>query len=130
MKKNLIICLALLISTVGFSQSHSIKKDINGEATYINEEIKLKNVAIEVTVDSEEEIKSTFTTKGLKELLDETEDGEEISFKIICNGEKMSNGLKSHMSYTVKGNTDNKEDFLKRIKKIRKAAIKYYKNKN
>lgn len=128
MNKNLIICLALLISTFGFSQSHSIKKDINANATYVNEEIKLKNVNIEVTVDSAEEIKSTFSTKGIKELLDETDEGEDISFKIICNRVKMSNGSKSHVSYEVKGNTDNKKEFLKRIKKIRKSAIKYYKN--
>jgi hypothetical protein len=128
MNKNVIICLALLILSFGFSQSHSMKNDINAEATYINEEIKLKNVSIEVTVDSAEEIKSTFTTKGIKELLDDTDEGEDISFKIICNGVKMSNGSKSHASYEVKGNTDNKKQFLKSIKKIRKAAIKYYHN--
>ena len=75
MKKNVIICLALLVSTFGFSQSNS---------TEINDNIKLKNVSIEVTVDSAEEIKSTFTTKGIKDLLDETDENEVVTFKIIC----------------------------------------------
>ena len=62
-------------------------------------------------------------------LLNLTEEGEELSFKIKCNGKKMSNGVKSSMSYEIKGNTNDKKTFLKNIEKLRKAAIKYYKSK-
>ena len=129
MRKNLFTCFALLIVAISFSQSQSIVKNINGDATSINEEIKLKNVSIEVTVDSAEEIKSTFTAKGMEELLEKTGEGEEIYFKITCNGKNREDGVKSHVSYEVKGNTDDKKQFMKMIKKIRKAAIKYYHTK-
>ena len=42
----------------------------------------------------------------------------------------MSNGVKSSMSYEIKGNTSDKKTFLESIKKLREAAIKYYKSKN
>ena len=41
----------------------------------------------------------------------------------------MSNGKKSHISYTVEGNSNEPEAFLKSIEKIRTSAINYYNNK-
>ena len=120
--KNLITCLALVVTTLGFSQS----KTALGE---VKETTKVENMSITVTVDSLEEIESTFKVADIKEILDMSEANETISFKIVCNGETMSNGAKAYMSYTVEGNTDEPESFLKSVRKIRNSAIKYYKNK-
>lgn len=125
MGKNLITSLALLLAIVSFGQA----KTINGNAKINDGAVSIEDVSIHVTVDSAEEIKSTFTIGAIKELLDESAESKEISFKITCNGSKMASGVKSHVSYEVKGNTDDKKNFLRSIKKIRKAAIKYYQSK-
>lgn len=70
MPKNLCTCVTLLIMAISFSQSQSIVKNIHGDATGVTVEVKLTNVSIDVTVDSAEEIKSTFTSKILEELLE------------------------------------------------------------
>jgi len=124
MKKNVIVCLALLISALGFSQS----KPANG--LVVKETPKVEQVSVVVTVDSAEEVESTFKLEDIKELIASSDDNETITFKIICNGKEMSNGLKSHMSYKVEGNSDDVEGFLKSVEKIKSSAIKYYQNKN
>lgn len=122
--KNLITCLVVLVTTLGFSQS----KSINGVVT--EHTTKIENIALIVTVDSAEEIESTFKLDSIKEILESSNDNETISFKIICNGDEMSNGKKSRMSYAIEGNSNDTESFLKSVEKIRASAIKYYKNKN
>ena len=122
--KNLLTSLALMVTLLGFSQSTSI----NGKVTKTQPE--LEDVTVSVTVDSAEEIQSTFKVEDIKELLDITGENETLTFKIVCNGRTMSNGKKSHMSYTVEGNSNDPEAFLKRIEKIRTSAINYYNNKN
>jgi len=121
--KNLITCLALLLTTFAFSQS----KSINGKI--VDDTPKVERVSVTVTVDSAEEIESTFKLENIKEIIESSEDNETMSFKIICNGDKMSNGKKTSMSYKVEGNSNDKESFLKSVKKIRTSAIKYYKNR-
>ena len=119
--KNLIaIFLSVLFVTISYSQT-----DQNN-----SKEIKIEKLHIEVTVDSAEELDATFKLDEIKQILDEIEDGEEISFKIICNGEVLSNGVKSNMTYKVNGNSENSESFLKSVEKIKKAAIKYYKRRS
>ncbi len=122
--KNLIMSLALVITMLGFSQS----KSINGAVA--KEQPKLEDVSVTVTVDSAEEIESTFQVEDIKEILESTDENETITFKIICNGRTMSNGEKSHTSYSVEGNSNRPEAFLKSIEKIRTSAISYYNNKN
>ncbi|GGI55802.1 hypothetical protein [Winogradskyella haliclonae] len=122
--KNLITVIALCLSASIFGQSLNLKGEVK------DNDVKVENVKIEVEVDSIEEIESTFTIEDFKQLLDETTEGEDLTFKIKCNGKKMSNGLKSSMSYEIKGNTSDKETFLENVTKLRKAAIKYYQSKN
>lgn len=120
--KNLILPLLLLVSFLGYSQSKDSQQlEI--------EEVKVQRLDVVVTVDSLEELESTFNLEDIKEMMDLTEDDEPLTFKIICNGELMSNGEKSHMSYKVKGTSGDEETFLKRVEAIRQAAINYYKNK-
>jgi hypothetical protein len=67
--------------------------------------------------------------KDFKNVLNDVSEDENVSFEIICNGNQMSNGKKSRVSYKVKGNSNDLKGFLKTVKKVRKGAINYYKNK-
>ncbi|MFT4610681.1 MAG: precorrin-2 methylase [Glaciecola sp.] len=122
--KTVFTILGLLIAAVSFSQT----QDLVGKVT--TENTKITNLSVAVTVDSAEEVESTFNMKDIKNILNEIEDNGEISFEIICKGDDMINGTKSTLSYRVNGNSSDLKGFLKRIKKIRKAAIRYYNNKN
>ena len=117
--------LALIIVTVSFAQT----KNLQGDVKISDKKAKIERMSIHVTVDSEEEVKSTFTVNDIEEIFDDVKDGEEISFKLTCNREKTGNGLKSNISYSIKGNSNNKKEFLKSIETIRQKAIKFYKSK-
>lgn len=122
--KNVFKILMLLVVTVSFSQTNIADEEVTID------DVKISNINVSVTVDSAEDIVSTFNVKDIKELLELSEQNEPLSFEIICNGDKMSNGKNTTLSYRVKGNTNDSKDFLKSVKKVRKAAIKYYKNKS
>ena len=96
----------------------------------IIKDVKIENISIKVEVDSAKELKSTLKKDDFEEILDETQLHEVITFELKCNGEPMSNGSKASVSYTIKGNTNNKEEFLQGITKIRTDAIKYYNSQN
>ena len=121
--RNLLTILTLLITTISFSQSNSL----NGKVT--SNDIKVSDLSISVTVDSAEEVESTFKIEDVKELLAEVKSDENISFEITCNGKAMSNGKKSKFSYKVNGSNKDIDGFLKNVEKMRKAAIEYYNNK-
>lgn len=124
--KKLILPLLLLIGSLGFSQTKSVEEI---EIIKKIEETKVESVDVVVTVDNIEELESTFTIDDVKEVFDLSEGKESVSFKLVCNGEVMSSGKKSKMTYIVEGTSDDKETFVLRVEKIRNAAIKYYKNK-
>jgi hypothetical protein len=121
--KNVFTILGLLLATFSFSQSNNL---IGSDA---NSEFEISNLEISVTVDSAEEVESTFKTEDIKEILKQLDGEEDVTFKITCNGDMMSNGVKSKMSYMIKGNTKKTDAFLKLIEKMRNGAINYYKNK-
>jgi len=111
--KTLFTILGLLIATSSFAQSTN----------------KVTDFKILVTVDSAEEIESTFKVNDFEEVLSEVDDNEDVTFEIVCNGDTTASGKKTTLSYRVAGNTNDVHGFLKSVKKVRKAAIKYYKNK-
>jgi hypothetical protein len=121
--KNVFKTLMLFAVTFSFSQTSAVQEEVTMD------DVKVSNINVSVTVDSAEEIFSTFDVKDLKELIELSDQNEPLSFEIICNGDKMSNGKNTTLTYRVKGNTNDTKDFLKSVKKVRKAAIKYYKNK-
>ncbi len=121
--KTVFTILGLLVATVNFSQAQNL------EANVTTQDTKIINLSVSVTVDSAEEVESTFNMKDIKKILNEVEGNEDLSFEITCNGEEISNGVTSKVSYRVTGNSSDTKGFIKSIKKIRKAAIKYYDNK-
>ncbi len=123
MFRNVITNVVLLSSILGFGQSISAKGMI------VKETIKIENVAVTVTVDSAEELESTFKLDDIKELIEDAGKNETFTFKIICNGKPMSNGVKSHISYKVEGDSEDIDSFFKSVETIRSAAINYYNSK-
>ena len=122
--KNLILSLVLIISSLSYSQN-TIQKDLD-----VKKEVRVESVDVVVTVDSATELESSFTIKDIRDMFELSDNNESISFELVCNGDKMSNGKKSYMSYKVEGSSSDQETFVKRVEAIRKAAIKYYNNKN
>ena len=121
--KTVFTFLGLLIATVTCGQAQNLEANVTTENT------KITNVSVSVTVDSAKEVESTFKMKDIKKILNEVEGGEELSFEITCNGDNISEGVSRKVSYRVTGNSNDKKRFLESIKKIRKAAIAYYNNK-
>lgn len=114
--------LAILLS-LGFNvaaQSNVEKSEL----------VKIESFSIKVEVDSAEEVESTFKIEDFVEILNEAQPNEDITFELKCNGKKMTNGTNSSMSYTIHGNTNEKEKFLAGVEKVKSAAIKYYNSKN
>lgn len=121
--KNVLKILTLLVATLSFGQINTNEQEVTLD------NIKVSHINMSVTVDSAEDIKSTFEISDLKELIALSDQNEPLSFEIICNGDTMSNGKSTTLSYKVKGNSKDTKGFLKSVKKVRRAAIKYYKNK-
>jgi hypothetical protein len=121
--KNLILPLTLVLGVLGFSQSKSLE-DIE-----VRKETRVERVDVTVTVDSLEELESTFTLDDVREMFELSGDDKAVSFNLVCNGKPMSNGKKSNMSYKVEGSSGEETIFIKRVEAIKKAAIKYYQNK-
>ncbi|MDT0559008.1 hypothetical protein RM697_10135 [Ichthyenterobacterium sp. W332] len=105
---------------IGVLQAQNIEGKIDKNS------VTYESVSLSVTVDSLEEINETFQMEDLKSLLKDIGTNETLSFKIICNGELMSNGVKSYMSYKVSGNSDEQEKFIKSVEKIIQSAKNYY----
>ncbi|MEY8847983.1 hypothetical protein AB9K26_04170 [Psychroserpens sp. XS_ASV72] len=115
--------ILLFVCTIGYAQTDS--KDQNSELN----EVKLTNINVSVSVDSAEDVKSTFDVKDIAELVDLAEPNETLVFELKCEDGTV-NSEKNYVSYRVKGNSSDSESFLKRVEKVKQAAIKYYKNKN
>lgn len=114
----------LLLVTISLGQTQNFKDSESLQVT------KVSDFKISVTVDSAEDLETTFKMNDVKDVLNEVSEDESLSFEIICNGHEMSNGEKSKVSYKVKGNSNDLKGFLKTVKKVRKGAINYYKNKH
>jgi len=118
--KNVMTSLVLLISVLGFSQSN----DLNG--LVVKKVEVVENVAISITVDSAEEIKKSLRIEDVREALEMSSPNQSVNFSITCNGKPNPNGVRSHMTYKIKGNSNDTENFLKRVEILRSSAIKFY----
>ncbi|REE08010.1 hypothetical protein DFQ09_10971 [Winogradskyella pacifica] len=117
--KKVLTCLVLLISVVGFSQSKVEDKSV-----------KIDAFSIEVTIDSLEELESTFKAEDLDELLEMMDNNEELSLTLNCSFSEAKDNLEGNMTYTVTGRANEKTKFLKNIEKMKATALKFYNLKN
>ncbi|RCW94047.1 hypothetical protein [Winogradskyella arenosi] len=111
--------LVLLITVVGYSQS---KVEENT--------LKMDGINIEVTIDSVEDLESTFKPEDIDELFKMMTNNEELSLTLNCSFSEVKNNLKGSMTYSVIGRTNEKAKFLKNIEKIKATALKFYNLKN
>lgn len=116
--------LGLLIGAISFGQTNSL----NG--TISQSDVKTSGMKISVSVDSAEDLKNTFDINDIEEAIDRSSEVENISFEIICKDDSTNKAVTKSVTYKAKGRTNAKESFLKSVKRIRKAAIKYYNLKN
>jgi hypothetical protein len=114
-----ILSLFLLIPFLGFSQTEIEK-----------EQVKVEALSIEITIDSAEELDTTFKEQDLEELFEMTDADEEVTFILNCTFEAAKDNLKGHLKYTVKGKTNEKEKLFNDIKKAKATALKFYTLKN
>ncbi|MGS2727615.1 hypothetical protein ACU8DI_13480 [Psychroserpens sp. BH13MA-6] len=121
--KNLAVVLGIFLTTISYAQETSVDKE------QVLKEVKLKDFGVSISIDSAEELESTFTIADIREILGELNVNEDVSFEVVCNGDKMSNGKTTTLTYKVNGNTSDINSFLKSVNKIRNAAINYYSNK-
>jgi hypothetical protein len=112
----------LTIATAALSQNQ-----LNGKTSNLSQ-TKISNLEVVVTVDSAKDIENTFKVEDIKEILNEADPNEAISFSLVCNRTMMSNGKKSTMTYKIEGNTGEPEEFLTLVSRLRTSAIKYYNN--
>ncbi|MGJ8547934.1 hypothetical protein [Winogradskyella wichelsiae] len=117
--KKVFTCFVLLISVVGYSQSKVEDKSV-----------KIDAISIEVTIDSFEELESTFKSEDLDELFKMMDGNEELSFTLNCSFSEDKDNLKGSMTYTVVGSANEKSKFLKNIKKMKATVLKFYNLKN
>ena len=114
--------MLIIAITISTAQSKKMTSNVSTES------IKLEDFKISVSVDSAEEIKSTFNVNDFRKMLSDIDINEKLSFEIVCNN-KASKGTTSKISYKVDGSSKDVNSFLRSIKKIRKSAINYYQNK-
>ena len=117
-----ITILAIMITAIGFGQ---VQNRIES-ADDVNVKVEIKSLT--VTVDSEKDIQS-LKLKDIEDVFKLSDDNTPISLKIICNENESINGVESKMSIEVDGNTNDLKKFIKRVKKIKRVAINYYKEK-
>lgn len=118
--KNVITLLVLVCVSFGYSQT-------NLDEETLNTPLKFKNLNISIIVNSADDIKSTLNVSAIEDVIVDIDNNETLSFAITC--ENTSKNSNSYLVYTVKGNTNDVDGFIKSVKKIKKSATKYYKNK-
>ena len=121
--KSSVTIFFLLLTIMSYAQP------LNFNNSQLVQVTKVSDLKISVTVDSVEDIESTLKIKDIRQSVNQVNDYENVSFEIVCQGEQMSNGKNSKLSYRINGNTEDVKGFLKSVKIIKKAAINYYKNK-
>lgn len=122
MKTFMTTCLIAMASFL-YAQHYNL----NGEITMEN--IKTDGMSVSVTVNSASDIEKTFKTNDLKELFEMLGEGEGLSFEMVCESKTAKTSVSKSVSYRAVGNSDEKEEFLKTVGKIRTAAINYYNTK-
>ena len=122
--KHLIKLSLILLPIMSFSQNE------NKETSQFIKQVKFESFNVTVTINSAKELEDTFKIEDIIEIINSSDENQDLSFEIICNSDALLNNQKSYISYKIEGKSDKKETFLKQVEKIRSAAISYYKSNN
>lgn len=115
MLRKIIFCLTLVFSALGYSQSEN--KNIKP---------KTENFSIAISVDSAEEIEEALSPKNTESFFEIMGYDEEITFKLKCNFSEDKDKIKGNMTYSITGKGNEKEQFLKDLKRVKTLALKFY----
>ncbi|MGV6830769.1 MAG: hypothetical protein ACWA5P_04280 [bacterium] len=118
--KNLIIYLLMIAAQFAVSQN------LEGSAYEQDTETQLKDFKMSVVVDSEADLNKTFTMNDLDQLINRVSEDQSVSFELTCK--TTANKASKSISYKIEGNASDIESFREGVVKIRKAAVKYFKN--
>lgn len=116
--KTIVGILLLLLSNLCWSQNDDAIKD--------SPDFKLENVSLSLSINSSEDLES-LDMESLISVFEEVSPNEDISVELNCKGKPMSNGELSSFSMKVKGNTNQRDQFTKLVKKLKKTAQTFYK---
>lgn len=119
--KTIFATLAILISSLALGQSET--RDVE----YSDKNYKLEDVSISIKVNSKEDLEEINIEK-LETFFEDLGENEPFSIELICEAEGMSLDEKSAFKIKVTGNSNDKKTILKRLKKLKKTAIKFYKS--
>ena len=122
--KHLIKLSLILLPIMSFSQNE------NKETSQFIKQVKFESFNVTVTINSAKELEDTFKIEDIIEIINSSDENQDLSFEIICNSDALLNNQKSYVAYKIEGKSDKKETFLKQVEKIRSAAISYYKSNN
>ncbi|WP_299547082.1 hypothetical protein [Seonamhaeicola sp.] len=90
------------------------------------EKVTIENLSLSVSVNSVEDL-NTLDIESLEDIFEMVGSNTPISIALKCTGKPMANGELSSFSMKVSGNSDEKEDFDKWLKKLKRTALVFYK---
>ena len=120
--KIIITTLAIFISAFAVSQNNDSKIEIS------KKNYTLEDVNLSITVNNKEDLEAIDIDK-FETFFEDLGENEPISLEFICKDEAINLEEKSDFKIKVTGNSNDKKDFIKRLRKIKKTALNYY-NKN
>jgi len=123
MKTFITTCLIAIV-TIYYAQGSNLAGKIKFE------NVKVNGMSVSVSVDSASDIERTFQITDIKEVLNMTGENQDLTFEITCETQTKNEGVSKSVIYRAKGNSNQKEEFLRIVGKIREASIEYYKSKN
>ena len=107
----------LFCSALFFAQNNSKKNEL------IFEDLKL-----EITIDSYNDTKD-INLNDIKSIFKQSKINQPIEFKVHCNNiTSIESSIITNLSFSVNGNSNEIDSFMKKIKTIKKSMKKYYHN--
>lgn len=119
--KTIFTTLAIFISALALGQTEHL------DIEYSDKNYKLEDVSISIKVNNKEDL-DEINIEKLEEFFADLGENEPVSFELICEDDKMKSGEKSAFKVKVTGNSNDKKAFIKRLKKVKKTAVKFYKS--
>ena len=121
--KTIITTLVIFISAFALSQNNDSKIEIS------KKNYTLENVSLSITVNNKQGLEAIDIDK-FEAFFEDLGENEPVSFEFICKDEAINLKEKSDFRIKVTGNSNDKRTFIKRLRKIKKTALKYYNQNN
>ena len=121
--KTIITTLVIFISAFALSQNNDSKIEIS------KKNYTLEDISLSITVNNKEDLEAINIDK-FETFFEDLGENEPVSFEFICKDEAINLKEKSDFRIKVTGNSNDKRTFIKRLRKIKETALKYYNQNN